>query len=51
LSFKGDYYEFSEDYIFSSCSTAAAIILGRNTNGWSKWRNKEGKSLDEVYRK
>ena len=48
LSLQGDCYEFNEDYIFSSCSTAGAIILGRNTNGWSKWKNKEGKSLDEV---
>ena len=44
-------YVFIEDYLFSSCSTAAAVILGRNTNGWTKWVNNSGKTLDEVYRK
>jgi hypothetical protein len=24
--------------------------IGRNTNGWTKWKNKEGKTLDEVIR-
>lgn len=28
-----NYFEFSDDYIFSSPSTAAAIIMGRNANG------------------
>ena len=43
-------YLFSEDYLFASCSTAA-IILGRNANGCNLRKNKEGKTLDKVYRK
>ena len=41
-------YQFVEDYVFSSPSTAGGVILGRATNGWTKWRNSEGKTLDEV---
>lgn len=44
-------YIFTEDHLFTSCSTAAAIILGRNANGWERWKNKEGITLDEGYRK
>lgn len=42
---------FNKDYIFSSPSTAATILLGRSSNGWIQWKNKEGKTLDEVKRK
>ena len=36
---------------FSSPSAAAAFILGHNANGWIEWKNKNGKTLDEIYRK
>lgn len=45
---KVDYFEFSDDYIFSSPSTAAGIVMGRNANGLSEWKNKDGKSLKEF---
>lgn len=43
-----EYLEFSEDYIFSSPSTAAVIVMGRNANGLTEWRNKEGKTLKDF---
>ena len=46
----GEAYRFTEDYIFSSPSTAGGVILGRSTNGWTKWRNVNGKTLDEMKR-
>jgi len=46
----GDYL-FTQDYIFNSPSTAGGVVLGRSTNGWTKWKNKSGKSLDELKRK
>lgn len=46
----GDTYRFTEDYVFSSPSTAGGVILGRSTNGWTKWRNTCGKTLDEMKR-
>lgn len=38
------------NYAASSPSIAGALILGRNTNGWTKWKDAEGKTLSEVYR-
>jgi len=48
LSAKGDHLEFQEDYIFSSPSTASSILLGRNSNGLTEWKLKNGKSLKEY---
>ncbi|SKA70893.1 GIY-YIG nuclease family protein [Desulfobaculum bizertense] len=45
---KGDLYVFADDYLFSSPSTASSIVLGRNSNGRTSWRNKEGKTLKEL---
>ena len=45
---KGEYFEFSDDYIFSSPSTAAVMIMGRNANGLTEWKNKEGKTLKDF---
>lgn len=45
---KGEYLEFPEDYIFSSPSTAASIVLGRNANGLTEWKLKGGRTLKEF---
>ncbi len=45
---KGEYYEFSEDYIFSSPSTAAVMVMGRNANGLTEWKQKDGKTLKDF---
>ena len=42
---KDDFLEFSDDYIFSSPSTAAVMVMGRNANGLTEWKNKDGKTL------
>jgi hypothetical protein len=42
---------FQEDYNFSSPSAAAVVVLARRANGWIEWKNKEGKTLDELKRK
>lgn len=47
---KGEYLEFSDDYIFSSPSTAAIIVMGRSANGLTEWKNKEGKTLKDFER-
>jgi hypothetical protein len=43
-------YKFTQDHIFSSPSTAAAVVLGRRANGWTEWKYKDGKTLDEIKR-
>lgn len=45
---KGSFLEFPEDYIFSSPSAAASIVLGRNANGLTEWKLKSGKTLKEF---
>ena len=45
---KGEYFEFTDDYIFSSPSTAALIVMGRNANGLTEWKQKDGKTLKEY---
>jgi hypothetical protein len=44
----GDYHEFSEDYIFTSPSLAAAVVMGRNANGLEEWKLKTGVSLKKF---
>jgi len=39
---------FVEDFEFSSPSTAAAIVMGRNANGLIEWKLKDGKTLKEY---
>lgn len=48
LAYKGDYFEFTDDYIFSSPSTAAVIVMGRNANGLTEWKSKDGKTLKDF---
>ncbi|AIG29268.1 methionine sulfoxide reductase [Flavobacterium psychrophilum] len=43
-----DTFEFPEDYIFSSPSTAAAIIMGRNANGLTEWKLSNGMTLKDF---
>jgi len=38
------------DYLFSSPSVAAGMFIGGSANGWTEWKDKEGKTLDQVYR-
>ena len=53
-----EYADFSEgklvmtsDKTFASPSTASSFCLGRPSNGWADWKDKEGNTLDSVYRK
>ncbi|MFZ4582742.1 MAG: GIY-YIG nuclease family protein [Paludibacter sp.] len=41
-------YVFTEDYIFSSPTTAAVIVMGRNANGLVEWKLADGKTLKEF---
>jgi hypothetical protein len=44
----GDAFEFTDDYIFSSPSTASSIVLGRNSNGLTDWKLTDGTSLKDY---
>ena len=45
---QNEFFEFSDDYIFSSPSTAAVMVMGRNANGLTEWRTIEGKTLKDF---
>lgn len=41
----GESFELTDDYIFGSPSTAAAIVMGRNANGLIEWKLPNGRTL------
>ncbi|WP_336732902.1 GIY-YIG nuclease family protein [Chryseobacterium sp. VD8] len=40
--------DFTEDYLFSSPSTAAAIVMGRSANGLTEWKLSDGRILKSI---
>ena len=48
---QGDKYILTVTLEFNTPSGASDFVLGGSTNGWTEWKNKDGKTLDEVYRK
>lgn len=54
---KGDILQQADKYIlkvtleFNTPSGASDFIIGGSTNGWVEWKNVDGKTLDEIYRK
>jgi len=51
ISESGEILIFNEDYVFNSPSTAGGVVLGRSTNGWTQWKDKNGITLDKLKRK
>lgn len=47
---EGDTVFFEKDHLFRSPSMAALSLMGRTTNGWIDWKNKDGETLDAVKR-
>ena len=47
----GDQLILTSNKTFSSPSTAADFCIGSSNNGWLVWKNKDGNTLDEIYRK
>ncbi|MDE6029525.1 MAG: GIY-YIG nuclease family protein [Clostridiales bacterium] len=54
---KGDIAAINGKYVlniileFKTPSGASDFVLGGSTNGWVEWKNKDGKTLDEIYRR
>ena len=46
----GDKYILKTTLEFNTPSGASEFALGGSTNGWVEWKNKDGKTLDEIYR-
>lgn len=47
---EGESYVFTKDYLFSTPSGAAVLVLARAANGWTEWKDESGKTLDENER-
>ena len=43
-----EYNVFVNNHLCSTPSMASVIILGRNSNGYSEWKNKEGIKLKDL---
>ncbi len=44
-------YKLTVSASFSSPSSAGMFVLGGSINGWTEWKNKDDKTLDEIFRK
>ena len=44
----GEDLRLAQDYLFRSPSTAAAVVLGRNANGRTEWRDETGRTLKQI---
>ena len=44
-------FKFTQNYIFSSPSSAASIIRGNATNGANEWKNSKGESINKFQQK
>jgi hypothetical protein len=44
-------YLFTRDVVFNSPTAAAATVKGAPINGWTAWKDEQGKTLDENVRK
>lgn len=41
-------WEFTKDHVFTSPSLAASVVMGRNANGKTEWKNNEGKTINDI---
>ena len=48
MALEGSVYRFTQDYSFSSPSTAAAVVLGRSANGRIEWKDAQGRTLKDI---
>jgi Domain of unknown function (DUF4357) len=44
----GDVFRITQDYSFTSPSTASGVLLGRTSNGRIDWKDTKGRSLKEL---
>ena len=48
IKVEGSSLVFTQDFSFSSPSTAASVILGRASNGRTEWKDKQGRVLKAI---
>ncbi|MCC9658357.1 GIY-YIG nuclease family protein [Rhodopirellula halodulae] len=50
LEERGGVYHYLQDFLFSSPSAAAGVVLGASANGWVEWKDQNGTTLSEIHR-
>ncbi|MCK9687336.1 GIY-YIG nuclease family protein [Scleromatobacter humisilvae] len=50
LAIEGSFVVFQKAVLFKTPSGASDMVTGASTNGWTLWRTKGGKTLDELKR-
>jgi len=50
LVLNGSHYVFQKDVLFRTPSGASDTVAGASTNGWTVWKSKDGRTLDELKR-
>ncbi|GEM17106.1 DUF4357 domain-containing protein [Gluconobacter oxydans] len=48
LCLEGDRIYFTRDVLFKAPSPAATALLGHSVNGWTKWKDSTGRTLEEA---
>lgn len=44
----GQHFDFAQDHVFNSPSTAAGVVLARSANGRVEWKSKDGATLKDL---
>jgi len=48
---QGEHLVLTQDYTFSSPSSASGVLLGRSSNGRVEWKDEDGVSLRDLQSK
>ena len=51
ISISGNRHKLTVSISFASPSSAAMFVLGGSRNGWIEWKDADGKTLDELFRR
>ena len=51
IVYQDNKHYLSKSMSFSSPSAAACFVLGASANGWTEWKDKSGRTLDELFRR
>ena len=51
IEHKDGVYLLKVNLEFNTPSGASDFVLGGSTNGWTEWKNSDGKTIDELFRK
>ena len=51
IVYQDNKHYLSKSMPFSSPSAAACFVLGASANGWTEWKDKSGRTLDELFRR